>query len=86
MLPEGDWKGSSEVTCCATGIPTGDGDTVTGAGAGAVTVTVVVGAGGGGVPVDIDITGATVGPCAVVAPVDGAHAASASEARPMTHT
>jgi hypothetical protein len=71
------------VTCWATGIAAG-GATVTVTGGGAITVTVVVGA--AGVGVDIEMTGVTVGPCAVVALVDGAHAASAAAAIAKTHT
>jgi hypothetical protein len=58
-------------------------------GGGAVTVTVVVGdAGiaGGGASVVVEITWVTVGACAVVVPVDGAHAVSAIAASAKTYT
>jgi hypothetical protein len=85
ILPEGDWNGSSEVMCCPAGIVATDGGAaVTVTGGGATTVTVVAGGAAVGVGVDIVITGTSVGDCAVVAPVDGVHAASASAARPMT--
>jgi hypothetical protein len=86
MLPEGHRKGPSAVTCCPTGVATDVGATVTVTGGGAMTVTVVIGAAGGGAGVDIDMTGVTVGTCAVVAPVDGAHAAGAIAASANTHT
>jgi hypothetical protein len=64
MLPEGDWKGPSVVTCCPTGVATDGGATVRVTGGGATTVTVVVGGAGiagGRASVVVEITGVTVG-------------------------
>lgn len=78
------------MTCCPAGIVAGVGATVTVTGGGAVTVTVVIGVAGdvagGGATVDIEITGVSVGVGGMVAPVDGAHAASAIAASAETNT
>ena len=59
--------------------------TVTVGGA-AVTGTVETGAADGGAGVVVWMTGVSVGPCAVVAPVEGAQATSVSAASGSSHS